>query len=126
MPEEVWSDLDHRFVTDAQGSLKKVVNLDSVRTSIDNILRTFQGERVMLPPFASRLKDIVFDPINEGLSRKVASEIKRVIEFWDDRVTVSAVDYNANPDRNFVSLTVHFVLRGYSEEYTQNVNMTVE
>jgi phage baseplate assembly protein W len=126
MPTEVWSDLDHRFITDAQGAVKKVTDIDSVRTSIDNILRTFQGERVMLPPFASRLKDIVFDPINEGLSRKMANEVKRVIEYWDDRVTVSAVDYNANPDRNQVSMTIHFVLRGYSEEFTQTVSTTVE
>jgi len=126
MADEVWSDLDHRFTTDAQGSLKKVTDIDSVRTSIDNILRTFQGERVMLPSFASRMKDLVFDPISDRLSRKAASEIKRVIEFWDDRVTVAAVDYNANPDRNFVSLNIHFVLRGYSEEYVQTVNMSVE
>jgi len=125
-PNEIWSDLDHRFQTDAQGSLKKVTNIDSVRTSIDNILRTFQGERVMLPPFASRIKDLVFDPISDRLGRKAAEEVKRVIETWDDRVTIASVDYNSKPDRNFVSLNIHFVLRGYSEEYVQTVNLTQE
>ena len=34
-------------MADAQGALKKVINIDSVKASIDNILRTHQGERVM-------------------------------------------------------------------------------
>jgi phage baseplate assembly protein W len=123
---EVWSDLDHRLITDGQGRLKKVSNIDAVRTSIDNILRTSVGERVMLPSFASRLKDLVFEPINDALAKIMADEVKRVVETWDDRVTIAGVDFNTDPDRNFVSLTIRFVVRGYSETYTHTVNLTAE
>lgn len=123
---EVWSDLDHRILTDSHGAVKKVTNIDAVRTSIDNILRTYQGERVMLPSFASRLRDIVFEPITPLLARRVSDEVKRVIETWDDRVTVAAVDFSSDPDRNFVQITIRFVVKGYAETFTHTVNLTAE
>ena len=43
----VWSDLDHRLIQDGQGRLKLGENAASVMTSIDNILRTSQGERCL-------------------------------------------------------------------------------
>jgi intein/homing endonuclease/phage baseplate assembly protein W len=45
---EVWSDLDHRLIPDALGNIKKVINVDAVMTSIDNILRTYPGERCLV------------------------------------------------------------------------------
>ena len=64
---EIWSDLDHRFVQDAQGRLKKVINAQSVMTSIDNILRTYKGERCMLPSFGSILREVTFELIDSDI-----------------------------------------------------------
>jgi len=44
---EVWSDLHQDLVTDSHGSIKKVINVDAVATSIDNILNTNLGERCL-------------------------------------------------------------------------------
>ena len=121
---EVWSDLHQDIITDGQGRIKKSTNIESVKTSIDNILRTYQGERVMLPEFASRLKDIVFEPISAALANRISEEVKRVIELWDDRVTVASVDYQADPDRNTVYVTIRFIIRGYSEVFTHKVAVT--
>ena len=85
LPVEIWSDIHQDIIADAQGNLKKVVNIDSVRTSIDNILRTYQGERVFLPTFASKLKDILFEPINDYIINKLSQSVKSTIELWDDR-----------------------------------------
>jgi phage baseplate assembly protein W len=126
MPEaklEVWSDIFQDISTDGQGRIKKSVNIEAVKTSIDNILRTYPGERVMLPEFASRLKGLVFEPISAALATRISDEVKRVIEAWDDRVTVASVDYQADPDRNQVSITVRFIIRGYSETFQHTVTV---
>lgn len=251
----VWSDLHHGINTDSQGALKRVVNVDSVYTSIDNILGTFQGERCitgttlvelvnkapqkiqdlvnekvsvytynetsheiepslaissyvgeenvfevrlsnnevlectedqlilteagnyikaclisdglrlktfygnvikvvsvtdlkikkpvydlqvinnhnfvlasgiiihncMLPEFASNLKSMLFEPMDERLQNQVANEIKRVIEKWDDRPKVMQVDYFADPDRNSISIVLYFRIAGYEKifEYSK-------
>jgi len=112
---EVWSDLHHNILHDSRGAIKKVVNIDSVVTSIDNILGTYQGERVMLPEFASKLKDIVFEPIRKELMDFIGDEVKRVIERWDTRVNVTGVQFFSDPDRSYIEINVSFKIRGYDQ-----------
>lgn len=114
----VWSDLHHAFITDAQGRVKKVEGIAAVKTSIDNILNTRMGERVMLPQFASALKDIVFEPLNEKFYTMVADEVKRCIETWDDRVFVQGVQIETDPDKAFAKVYIEFACVGY--QGTQN------
>lgn len=116
--KEVWSELDHKIITDSQGRLKKVQNVSAVFSSIDNILGTRQGERVMLPEFASTLGSMLFEPITQELMNRLSKEIKRVIELWDNRPLVTSVDFRADHDRNYVQISVNFVIRGYAETYT--------
>lgn len=112
---EIWSDLDHRLIQDAQGRLKKVINVQSVMTSIDNILRTYKGERVMLPEFGSVLKSIVFELIDSDLVDFISRDIKDAIEAWDDRVDVKEVSFLSEPDENAISLRLMFAIRGYEQ-----------
>jgi phage baseplate assembly protein W len=108
--EEIWSDLDHRFVQDSLGNLKKVVNVASVMTSIDNILRTYQGERVMFPQFASKLRGLMFKGMNQTMGKFLAKEIKDSIEIWDARVSVLEVEIILDSDNSTISISIDFVI----------------
>jgi len=116
----VWSDLDQRFLTDGQGNIKIVKNVDAVITSIDNIMGTFLGERVMLPQFASRLKDLVFDPIDQDMMGFLAREVRDIIEAWDDRVKVVAINTSADPDAATVYMSIEFAVKSFQGTFTYN------
>jgi len=120
-PPEVWSDLDHRIIQDGQGAVKKVTNIGAVVSSIDNILGTIQGERVMLPPFAARLAQVIFEPMTEDLINFISREVKDVIERWDDRVDVTGVSIFSDPDSNFVDINISFRVKGYDEIFNTDV-----
>jgi len=124
MAIEVWSDLDARFLTDSQGVIKKVTNVDAVITSIDNILGTARLERVMLPDFAIRLKDMLFEPMTEEFMQFLSDQVRAAVETWDDRVTVVAVDVWFDPDNNFVEFRLEFAIKSYQNifTYTTRVN----
>jgi len=121
---EVWSDLYQDLRGDSQGNLKKVINIEAVRTSIDNILGTAQGERIFLPEFASRLKDILFEPISDYLINKLSQQVKETIEIWDNRVQVLGVDTNIDADQGYMEITVRFNIRSYGEAFTHTVTVT--
>jgi phage baseplate assembly protein W len=112
---EIWSDLDHRFIQDGRGQLRKSINVDSVITSIDNILRTSPGERVMLPEFGCGLKSMMFEGMNKALMTFLSREIKSSIERWDDRAVVIEVQFSSNPDHNEISITISFGIIGMSQ-----------
>jgi phage baseplate assembly protein W len=109
---EIWSDIDHRFSTDGLGNIKKVINVESVMTSIDNILRTSPNERVLLPEFGCSLGAMLFDNMNSALMNFMSREIRDSIERWDNRVVVSEVDFSSDPDSNSISVSIHFMIRG--------------
>jgi len=121
---EIWSDLHQSIGPDSHGALKKVINVESVRTSIDNILGTFQGERIMLPEFGSNLRGFLFEPINQRLVNRLSNEIKDKIEIWDNRVEVIGVDFKTDPDNNYISITVSFNIRSYTETFNYTTTVT--
>jgi len=116
--KEVWSDLHHDLKTDAQGSIKKVINVEAVKTSIDNILRTPRGTRVMLRDFGSDLKSMLFENIGNRSVDLIEDEIKNAITTWDNRVIINAVDFETDADRNQVSVLVKFAIRGYDKVFS--------
>lgn len=109
----VWSDLHPSIVPDGLGDIKIVENVASVMGSIDNILRTQKGERVMLPEFGSNLGGMVFENIDDTLMKFIAHDVKESIERWDDRVSVEQVQAVTDPDRSSASIVVKFRIKGY-------------
>jgi len=112
---DIWVDLHDDIKVDASGGIKQVVNIEAVRTSIRNILGTRPGERPMYPTFGSTLKNYVFDPADARLIDSVIDTVKRDIETWDNRVEVTGLDYNSDPDNNTIYVIVQFRIRGYDE-----------
>lgn len=81
-------------------------------TSIDNILRTSPGERVMLPQFGCSLRSMLFENMNSALLTHLSRQIKSAIELWDDRVEVVEVAMLQDSDMNAVSVRVMFSIAG--------------
>jgi phage baseplate assembly protein W len=111
--EEFWSEIDPRFIPDAQGRLKRVVNVAAVEAGIDNLLRTRKGERVMLPEFGTILPDIVFEPINSTAVKLLTRTLKDEIEKWDDRILIESVELFPDPDQASLSIRLHYQVRGF-------------
>ena len=119
----IWSDLHHSLVADANGNVRLAVNIEAVKTSIDNIIRTAKGERIFRRNFGGGFGDMLFEPIDDNLFNNIAKAVKETIEIWDNRVSVTGVDFKAYQDRNYVELSVNFVVKGYIE--ILNVKLTL-
>lgn len=114
---EVWSELHHEIILDSAGEVKRVINEQAVRSSLDNILRTSRGERVMLPSFGVGIEDVLFDQVSQSTASEIASRIKENINTWDDRVVINAVDFNLQPDSNAMGISLSFSIAGYSNMF---------
>ena len=121
---EVWSDLHHNIDIDAQGAIRKVLNIEAVKTSIDNILKTRPGERVMLPTFAGGLQDLVFEPTKPYVYNRIADRIRNAITVWDDRLMVETISFEVDADNNEVRVFLRFSIRGYANIFEHSVKLT--
>lgn len=119
----VWSDLHHELGPDALGGLKKVINLDAVKTSINNILLTAKGERVFLPQFGGGIQNLLFESLNETMANQIASMVRDAIETWDPRVRCQGVDTQIYSDENYAKITVRYSIIGYQETFVTTVSL---
>ena len=120
---EVWSEIDPEIVSDGLGQIKRVTNVDAVKASIDNILRTRPGERVMLPQFGSPLHSFLFETMmNEELNH-VVDQLKAAVELWDDRVEITEMSIYKEPDKSRISIDALFRIKGNDQifQYTTSV-----
>lgn len=111
----IWSDLDHRLISDSLGKLQLNINVKAVMTSIDNILRTHFGERVMFPQFGFGMDSVLFESMSSDELDMASSDIKRVIEAFDDRPEITEVSFYKYPDQGLVFIGIKFRIRGFDE-----------
>jgi phage baseplate assembly protein W len=100
MANEYYSDFDIEFTKQSDGDVKKDSDLDAIYNSIQNIVLTTQGERRMLPTFASNIKRLLFEPIDEVTARLIAESLLDAIRIWDDRIEITGFDIEPLYDQN--------------------------
>jgi phage baseplate assembly protein W len=77
------------------------------QTAIQMILSTTPGERVGLPEFGSRLKELIFEPNDDALARAISQETAGAIERFYPYVSVVSVTTEASD--NQVTIYIDYV-----------------
>ena len=89
-----------------------------IRASIQRILMTDYGERVMEPNFGCDIKRYVFDPSNRISEAEIKHEIMRAISRWEPRVSISNISLISKDERLIIS--VPYTIKGTGEEDSVN------
>lgn len=80
------------------GKLKWAEYEDSIRESINMILNTAKGERLMRPKFGCDLSDLVFAKNDMSTVSLAIYFVEEALKEWEPRIELVKVD--ANPDIN--------------------------
>ena len=82
---------------DEDGRLVRVVDRAAIDRSIELILRTAKGERIMRPDFGSSLYTFVFKPLSEVNRRQIGTAVKTALQQWEPRIRVLGVSVRVSP-----------------------------
>ena len=80
------------------GYFTPMQDTDLLKSSVQMILGTRIGDRVMNPEFGSRLKDLVFEPNDSVLKGLIRHYVIDAIERWEKRVYVTDVAFDDSPE----------------------------
>lgn len=98
--------------------INKLVNVNAIRNSLDNIFSWTPGERVLNPEFGTNLRKLLYEGITDFNVEQIVAEIKHAVAQWEPRVQVanivdvSTVEDNEN---NTVHLKVIYTIPGLSD-----------
>lgn len=90
-----------------------------IEQSIEIILSTNLGERVMQPRFGCNLRDYVFESLDASLLNYLVDLVKTAILLYEPRVDINniRVDRSENGQNGQILITVDYNIRGTNTRY---------
>lgn len=109
---EIYADFDADMERDTQSfDVIKDVNVESLKTSIRNILMTRQGTRRMQPRFGADLEGKLFEPLTSTTAKEIGEIIVEQINMWDPDVLVEKVLMKIDEDNHRYDALIYFSAR---------------
>jgi phage baseplate assembly protein W len=97
---------------DSRGAIALVAYEEDIRQSIQIILGTNPGERVMRPEFGAGLRDFVFEPANPSTIQRVQTRVREALIDWEPRINVQAVTVTLDPaSKNALYISITYSVR---------------
>ena len=88
--------------------------------AIEIILRTDQGERVMLPPFGAGTRRLVFEPNSSATHRIIERRVRQALLDWEPRIDVERVHAAPKPGQeNVVFVHLDYRVRTSNSFYNR-------
>ena len=90
-PSFLGSGLGWPLGVDHTGSIRMSDPVADLDRSIEIVLMTAPGERLMRPEFGCHIWDLLFEPVTPNLLGRIAVAVRQAIVQWEPRVEVEAV-----------------------------------
>jgi uncharacterized protein len=91
-----------------QESLQLNPIIQSIEESIRIILQTPLGERLYQPDFGSRLKELVFAPMNIQTLLLAKFYTQNALQQWEHRIMVDGICAEADPVRGRIDIVIEY------------------
>jgi uncharacterized protein len=104
------------MTVDHTGSIKLTDGVPDLDRSIQLVLMTAPGERVMRPQFGCRIWDLLFEPVTPNLLGLIAEAVRDALAQWEPRIEVQQVV--PDPDENdggLVRVSVNYLVRATND-----------
>jgi uncharacterized protein len=99
----------------------------NVRESIQIILMTDLGERLMTPDFGGGLGPLLFEPNTATTRQLISGQITAALAQWEPRIAVESVDVAVDPNDSqavIVAITYQLVATQAREQVNMNLSLS--
>jgi phage baseplate assembly protein W len=91
--------------------IEQVDGMDLIRQSVETILDTEPGERVMLPAFGCGLRRYLMEPNTLATRTSMRADITDALQQWEPRILVTNVAVTPGEDPSLVWIEIAYVRR---------------
>ena len=94
-------------------------SLEQAQHNLKNLLLTHVGERVAQPQFGSRLRELIFEQIDDDLPLAIETEVKRSVSAWlpyINLIEINTLTDEGDANKIFVEVKYSTTLNPQSQE----------
>ncbi len=77
------------------GTVEMVSNIEDIEQSLNILLSTSLGERVMQPTYGCNLTEYLFEPLNNTLIGYIKDRVSNAILYYEPRIVVENIEVTA-------------------------------
>lgn len=94
------------------GQVEMRTNEQDIEDSLQILLSTIPGERIMRPDYGCNLEELLFNPINLSLTTYVSDLIRTAILYHEPRIDVDKIDFSeTDPLEGEVRIQIDYRVR---------------
>ena len=109
-------------VSVSNGRLSYAAHEEDIEQSIQIVLLTARGERLMLNGFGGGLRDFVFEPNSDATRARIEVAVRKALVDWEPRINVERVEVTSGEDRdrpNLLLIQIDYVVRATNSFYNR-------
>jgi phage baseplate assembly protein W len=98
-----------------------------IQGNILQILGTRRGERVMLPLFGSRIRELIHEPLDNITLQLMKVEVIDAIKMWEPRIILKRAELEGTPQEFRVVVFLQYILKtsgGGERTFSVKINRT--
>lgn len=76
----------------AAGAVESSSAFDDIRESLEILLTTRPGERIMQPKYGCSMEELLFENLNTGTKTLIKDRIRTAILYFESRIEVQSID----------------------------------
>jgi len=93
------------------GEVQMLKGEDDIQSSLQVLLATRLGERVVQPLFGCNLDAMMFELLDTTLKTEMRDLIQKAILFFEPRVNVDKIDLESSNTNGLILITVNYTVR---------------
>jgi phage baseplate assembly protein W len=107
----MWNGPSYPLRAGIYGFFETKTDEDLIQGNILQILGTRRGERIMLPLFGSRIRELIHEPLDAITLQLMKVELIDAIKMWEPRIVLKTADLSGSPHEFRVIAYLHYLLK---------------
>ena len=93
------------------GEVQMLKGEDDIKSSLQVLLATRLGERVMQPLFGCNLDAMMFEQLDTTLKTEMRNLIEKAILYFEPRINIDKIDMESTNMNGLILITVNYTVR---------------
>ena len=90
---------------------------EDIRKSLEILLTTRIGERIMQPKYGCNTERLLFEPLDTTLQTYMQDLIKTAILYFEPRINLDKIELIPEPNEGRITIMVEYTIKGTNSRY---------
>jgi uncharacterized protein len=102
----------------AAGAVEMTSGFDDIRASLEILLSTRPGERVMQPKYGCNMEDLLFENLNTGTKTLMKDRIRTAILYFESRIEVERIELDdSRQNEGVILVRIDYIVSGTNSRF---------